>query len=125
MTKREIEYMDCLLLSLTEQRRRLDETIKSVREVLKYERSTQTSMRCTELRERRKETMTYKYAVISDVNGASGRGLDIRIHTERRSAESQVRNFKDAGYQCFICQIDTLSKEYERCMRIMEGQPYG
>jgi len=50
MTKREIAYMDYLLLTLIEQRRRLDEMIKSVREVLKYKRSTQTSMRCTEIK---------------------------------------------------------------------------
>jgi len=51
MTRLEIDYLDQLLRQLMEQRRRLSSMIKSVKEVLAYERSTQTSMRCTEIKD--------------------------------------------------------------------------
>ena len=70
--------------------------------------------------ERMKET--YKYAVITDSHGASGYNLDIRIQCDIRIAKRQSRIFKDAGYQSFVCSIDTLKKEYERCMKIIEGK---
>lgn len=55
MTKTEIQYMDHLLLRLIDQRRRLDEMIESIQEVLKYSRSVHVSMKCTELDHTKRE----------------------------------------------------------------------
>jgi len=48
MTKLELDYMKRLLVLLKEQHSKLEATIKSVEEVLKYERSTHTTLKCLE-----------------------------------------------------------------------------
>jgi len=48
MTQLELDYMKRLLALLKEQHSKLEATIKSVEDVLRYERSTHVSLKCLE-----------------------------------------------------------------------------